>query len=88
MSGLSPGHNKQEGQNVYYQKKYEEDIRKAVEQATERIFDRQYADDRFRSVHERIDDLDRRMRMVEYPEKRVEGFCPRCPEPVQPLPRN
>lgn len=38
-------------------KKYDEAIKKAVEQATARIFDRQYADDRFREVHERIDDL-------------------------------
>ena len=68
-------------------KKYDEAIRKAVEQATDRIFDRQYADDRFRAVHERIDDLERRLREVEYPEKRVEGFCPRCPEPVRPLPK-
>lgn len=66
-------------------KKYDEAIRKAVEQATDRIFDRQYSDDRFREVHGRIDNLERRLHEVEYPGKRVEEFCPRCPE-LRPLP--
>ena len=72
---------------IISRKKYDEAVRKAVEKATERIFDRQYYDERFRTVHERIDDLERRMRVVENPRWSVEDFGPCYVDPQVPLPK-